>query len=435
MNILFKDIDILTMDGVRDVIFGGFVAVEGDRISYVGEQPPRGIMAQRVVSGQGKLLMPGLVNAHTHLPMTALRGYADDLPLDKWLFDRVFPVEDRLDGKSVLVCTLIGIAESIAAGTTSVSDMYFFCDAIAAAVAKSGIRANLSRGVTYTGEQPFSAEACAGWAESLEFAEKWHNAESGRIKTDFAVHAEYTTRPDVWETVAAFAREKNLRLHFHLSETKKEHDEAVAKYGKTPARLFYEAGLLSPRALAAHCVWVTEEDMDLLAQSGTSVVSCPCSNLKLGSGIAPLAALASKGINIALGTDGSASNNSLDMFGEMKTAALLQKGVSLKPGLFPALEVIRVATAGGAKAQGRENEIGMIKEGYAADIIMLDLDRPALTPCHEPASAAVYSARGGDVELTMVSGEILYEKGAFTTIDWERLKYEFFSVAKRLFAE
>ncbi len=432
MNILFKNIDIVTMDE-PGVIYGGNVVVSDGVISYVGKEMPRCGVIQRVVNGKGRILLPGLINTHTHIPMTAMRGFADDYALSDWLFDHIFPVEDRFDAECVRICAEIGMAEAISGGTTSISDMYYFCDAIASAAESCGIRANIARSVVWDGDGEFSRDACPGWGESIDFCEKWNGRDSGRIKTDVSVHAEYTSNPKVWEAVAQYARDNDLCVQVHLSETKSEHLKAKEKYGATPARLFHDAGLLNKKTVAAHCVWLEDGDIELLAESGTSVAHNPVSNLKLGSGIAPVAKMASAGINVALGTDGVASNNSHDMFEEMKAAALLQKGVNLDPTLIPAIKALEMATVNGAKSQAR-TDIGKIKAGMAADLIVLDATKPSLTPCHDPLSSIVYSARGSDVEMTMVCGRLLYEKGELLTIDWEKLRHDFYkTVAPRLF--
>ncbi len=431
MNTLFKNIDIVTMDEDLGVIYDGCVLTSDGKISYVGKEAPEGILVQKVIYGRGKLLMPGLVNAHTHLPMTAMRGYADDAKLDDWLHNYIFPVEEKWDAKSIGICAQMGMAEAISSGTTSFSDMYFFCDAIADAAKQAGMCANLSRGLTC--KDAFDADSHEGWQETLELMDKWHNHDGGRIKIDLSVHAEYTSNRDLWEQVAALAADRDLGVHFHLSETQAEHESAKKKYGATPAELFERAGLLTEKSLAAHCVWVEERDMEILAAKGVSIAHCPISNLKLGSGMAPIVKLQNAGINVAIGTDGVASNNSQDMFEEMKTASLIQKGVHLDPTLLPAYSTLAMATLNGAKAQGRSSS-GKIKVGMDADLIVLNTASPSLTPMHEPHSGIVYAARGSDVELTMVRGKALYEDREFKTIDFEKLRYEFFgSVVKKLF--
>jgi len=222
----------------------------------------------------------------------------------------------------------------------------------------------------------------------------------------------------------AFAEENNLRIHLHLSETQHEHDECVKKYGKTPAGMLNESGVFSRKTTAAHCCWITGDDMDILAANGATAAHCPVSNLKLSSGIAPVIKMRGRGLNVALGTDGVCSNNSHDMFEEIKTAALLQKYVSGDPTALPAYEAVKLATVNGALGQGRENETGRIRAGYDADLIMLNLDSPHLFPLNDPLAAVAYSARGSDVCMTMVQGRILYENGEFKTIDMEKTRSE-----------
>lgn len=425
MNILFKNIDVVTGDG--EVIYNGCVMVSDGVITHVGrDMPEHGGVIQRVVPGRGRLLMPGLYNTHTHLPMTAMRGFADDCPLDKWLNDYIFPVEDKFDERCARICADIAVAEMIRSGTVSFSDQYFFCDQIAAAAACAGLKANISRGIV--GGEDFDPATDTRLKEQIELYDKWNGYDGGRIKIDFAVHAEYTSCPAVWQAVADEANSREAGISFHLSETKGEQERCLAKYGSTPTELFEAAGLLGPRSYAAHGVWCTPEDIALLAQTGTTVCHCPASNLKLGSGIAPAAAMLAAGVNVSLGTDGAASNNSLDMFGEMKLAALLAKGAGLDPSLLPAAEVVSMAARRGAVSQGREN-CGLIREGCDADLVMINTRIPSLTPNHEPYSTAVYAAVGKDVEMTMVRGNVLYEKGEFKTIDWERTREEFFVYA------
>ncbi len=432
MNILFKNIDVITGDG--EVFYNANVMVSDGVITHVGKELPESCgVIQRVVPGRGRLLMPGLYNTHTHVPMTAMRGYADDLPLDRWLNEFIFPVEDKLDARCAEICANMAIAEMIRGGTVSFSDQYFFCDQIASAAANAGMKANISRGVV--GGEDYDVLTDHRMAEQLELYDKWNGYDNGRILVDFAVHAEYASCRPVWDAVASRAAERNAGISFHLSETRSEHERCIEKYGKTPTALFEEAGMLTPKSYAAHGVWCSDGDFEILARCKTSVCHCPASNMKLGSGIARTAEMAKRGINVCLGTDGAASNNNLDMFGEMKLAALLAKGANLNPALLPAEQVIAMATVNGARSQGREN-CGLIRPGYDADLVMINTRIPSLTPNHEPCSTAVYAAVGKDVEMTMVKGAVLYEKGEFKTLDWERTREEFFAyAAPRLFRD
>ena len=260
--------------------------------------------------------------------------------------------------------------------------------------------------------------------EMEEMLKSWHMVDEGRIRLDVGIHGEYTSCPAVWEQNAAYAQKHGLNIHLHLSETKKEQEECIARWGKTPARILADHGVFESRVTAAHGVWITEEDMDLLAEKKATVAHNPVSNLKLASGVAPAARMAEKGVNVALGTDGVASNNSHDLFEEIKLSALLQKGIQGDPRLVPAQQALSWATRGGAFAQGREKECGMLQKGMDADLILVDLSGVATQPVHSPVSALCYSTTGREVILTMVRGRILYEKGEFKTIDVERAMAE-----------
>jgi len=432
LNILFKNIDVITGDG--EVLYNTNVMVSDGVISHVGKDLPESCgVIQRVVPGRGRLLMPGLYNTHTHVPMTALRGYADDLPLDRWLNEFIFPIEDKLDARCARICAEIAIAEMLRSGTVSFSDQYFFCDEIASAAAAAGIKANISRGTV--GGEDFDPTTDTRMREQIALYDKWHGYDNGRIRIDFAVHAEYTSCRPVWEAVAREATDRGAGISFHLSETQGENERCIEKYDATPTELFYKAGLLGKGSYAAHGVWCKDEDMAILAETGTSLCHCPVSNLKLGSGVARIARMQKAGVNVCLGTDGAASNNSLDMFEEMKFAALIAKGPYHRPASLPAEEVVAMASVNGAKSQQRAN-CGLVRVGYEADLVMINTRVPSLTPNHEPYSTVVYAANGKDVEMTMVRGNVLYEKGEFKTLDWERIREEFFAyAAPRLFRD
>lgn len=423
MNLLIRNAEILTCDGNGTAWKRGCMAVQGEKITYVGPDEPAGAF-DRVIDGTDRILMPGLINCHTHVAMTGMRGFADDLALQSWLDDWILPTEDRMNGKCAAVCAGLGMAEMLATGTTSFSDTYFFCDEIAEVVRDSGMKANLSRSLVHFDETAQYDRTCdTRLAEAIALYDRWHNFDHGRIRVDVGVHAEYTSTSVCRRAAAALADEKGIAAHFHLAETKREQQRCVDYHGKTPTRLFYEDGLLTDRALAAHGVWLTEEDLSLFAETGACIVHCPVSNLKLASGIAPVTRMTELGIRVALGTDSVASNNSHDLFEELKLAAILQKGTTLQPEILPAGTVLRMATANGARAQLRE-DCGVLAAGMDADFILLDVSRPGLYPHHDTASAAVYSARGSDVCMTAVRGRILYENGEFTTLDVEKLRAE-----------
>ena len=423
MDMLFCNVAVATADRDGRVLPRAWVGVRGEKIACVSETEPDGFDRARRIDGSGKVLMPGFVNTHSHIPMTLMRGYADDYNLQDWLNNHIFPAEAKLDPRAVKAATYLGIAEMLASGTTSFSDSYFFSDAIADAVAEAGIKANIARSVTSFGET-VEFDRFPGTREEQELKNKWHGYDNGRIKVDAAIHAEYTSSPSLWQALADFAGREGLIMQVHLSETRKEHEECVAKYGKTPAQLFYEYRVFDVPTVAAHCVWVTDEDMGILADKGVTVAHNPVSNLKLASGVARIPEMLRRGVNVALGTDGVASNNNFDMFEEMKLAAVLHKGTCFDPTVVPAAQALVLATANGAKAQGRAEECGCIREGMDADLVLVDFAKPHLAPCHSVVSNLVYAARGADVAMTLVRGKVLYENGNFPTIDMEKVKAE-----------
>lgn len=416
MDTLFSNVTVVTMDERMSVWTNAFVGVTDGKISWLNKKAPEEKPAQ-IIDAAGMVLMPGLINCHTHLPMALLRGYADDLALQEWLNDYIFPREDHLDARSVKAATLLGIAECLRFGITSVSDMYYFSEAEAEAIAESGIKANLSRGTSMFLGDDFDFETFPACQELVALHEKWNGYDGGRIKIEASIHAEYTSSYQLWDALSEYAINNGLGMHVHLSETKKEHEDCVEKYGLTPAQLLDCHHVFDTRTTAAHCVHLSGEDMALLAKRGVSAVHCPVSNLKLASGCADVMGMVKAGMNVCLGTDSVASNNNLDLFEEIKACALMAKGKTGDPTAVPAEAALMMATVCGARAQGREQECGMIKEGLDADLILLDFSQPHLIPCHNVLSQLVYAASGHDVVMTMVRGKILYAAGKYPTID------------------
>ena len=423
MDTLFRNITAVTMADKLPVIPGAYVGVTDGKISYIATTPPQE-PAGRVIDGRGMVLMPGLINCHAHLPMTPLRGYGDDHDLAEWLNDYIFPKEDLWDDRAIRAATLLGLAEMLRFGTTSVSDMYYFSDTICQCVSEVGIKGNIARCVTVF-EDDYCFDTHAPSQELVALKEKWHGHDNGRIQVEASIHAEYTSFDKVWHGLAEYAINERIGMQVHVSETKNEHDSCLEKYGLTPAQILDVYHVWDTRSLAAHCVWLTDEDMDLFARRGVNIVHNPASNLKLASGIAPVRKMLDKGINVALGTDGVSSNNNADLFEAIKLSALLSNGSTLDPTSLTAYEALKLATVRGAKAQGREDECGMIAPGLDADLIMLDFTQPHLIPCHNPISNLVYSASGHDVVLTMVRGNVLYDHGTYPTIDMEGVLREF----------
>lgn len=417
---LFKNCTALLMDDDGTVLENAYVTVEGDHIQAVGTKRPDGVFAEEIDCG-GNVLMPGFVNAHTHLPMTLLRGYGGGCDLQTWLTQYIFPAEDKLDGRAVRAGTALALAELIAAGVTTVADMYMFCDEITEEVVQSGISANIARGSTLF-SPTLDEKTFPACVETRRLAEVWHGYGNGQILVDVSIHGEYTSNPALWTTMADYAKEKNLGMHVHVSETQTEHAGCLERCGTTPIQILNRYGVWDTRAIAAHCVFTTEEDWALMAAKGISCVHNPVSNLKLGSGVAPVPQMKKAGVNVCLGTDGVSSNNNHSMFEEMKLAALLPSGLSHNPMALSPRAALRMATSDGAKALGRKT--GQIAPGFTADLILVDFDRPHLTPCHSVEDNLVYSATASDVIMNMARGRIIYQNGVYHTLDLARIQAE-----------
>ena len=431
MSLLFKNCRILeTRNGDFHEIENGYLGVEGNTIDYIGEMPPEKIYEEeRDMSG--KLLMPGLINTHTHTPMTLLRGVGSDTTLQTWLFEHIFPVEDRLTEADVELGSRLAILEMLSTGTTSFSDMYFMCGGTIRAVAESGIKANIGRPVQSfdENEDPASARMVR---ESLEIFQMWNGAEDGRIRADFSIHAEYTCKTPMARAYSRMCNERGGNMHIHLSETRKEHQECLERYGMTPAAWFESVGAFSSRAFAAHCVAVTDQDIEILKKHNVGVVHNPSSNMKLGSGFSPVQKMLSSGVTVGLGTDGAASNNNLNMFEEMHLASIIHNGHTCDPTVMKPADVLKMATINGARIQGRD-DTGELAAGKKADVIALDLSAPHLRPNCDTLALLCYSAQGSDVCMTMVDGQILYENGQFFTLEKEQIYADVQSAVERLY--
>lgn len=433
-SILLYHCRALLMDEENTLLDPAYVVVEGERIAAVSSTRPQGPFAQEIDCG-GNVLMPGLVNAHTHIPMTLMRGYAGGCDLHTWLNDWIFPAEAKLDDRAVRAGADLALAELIAGGVTTIADMYMHTPAIAQAVLEAGISANLSCGGVYFGAPgDFGPDTCKDCENQRILTEEFHGAGNGQILVDASVHGEYTSNVPLWQWMADYAQRKGLGMHVHVSETQSEHEGSLTRWGLTPFRILDRYGVWDTRAIAAHCVWTTEDDWAGMAEKGVACVHNPVSNLKLGSGVAWIPAMKAAGVPIALGTDGVSSNNNQDMFEEMKFAAVLHNGVTRDPLALLPQDVLAMATREGAKALGRQT--GRIAPGYVADLILVDFTRPHLTPCHSVMDNLVYAAHGSDVVMNMARGKIIYKDGTFLTLDLEKIQAEVKSYAlPRLFGD
>ena len=404
------------------------VLIKNKKIFDITETVPTDFRADETVDCTGNLLIPAFYNAHCHAAMTLFRGYGEDLPLQRWLEEKIFPAEEKLTFRSVYHATTLAIAEMLKSGIASFSDMYMFEDAVAEAVLATGIKANVSRSlVSFDPDIEMGKEN--RMIEAIRLAEWYHGADDGRILVDFSLHAEYTNVPKACAYVADVAKRFKTGMQIHLSETEKEHLECIGRWGKTPTAFFRDTGVLDVPTTAAHGVWLEDGDLAILAEKGATVAHNPVSNLKLGSGVMPIRKLLDAGVNVALGTDGVASNNRLDMLREMQTAAILHKGVNRDPACITARDVLPLATKNGAIAQ-RRFDCGEIKIGNRADLVLLDRSSLHNLPVFDDYAMLAYSAERSDVRMTMVDGRILYRNGEYTSIDEERLRYE----AREVFA-
>ncbi len=411
-DLIIKNGYVITMDPQRRIIEHGSVAVEGGRVKAVGKEIEES--ADTVIDASGKAVLPGLINAHTHLSMTLLRGMADDMAIMPWLQDVIWPAEKRMTEKHCYTGALLGCLEMIKSGTTCFADMYFFMNDVAKAVAKTGLRASLSYGIIEMDDiTRRESEIKAG----EKFVKSHHGAANGRIQAMFGPHAPYTCSPECLTRVKELAKKYEVGIHIHLAETKANVDAMNQRYGKRPVEHLQDLDFLGPEVLAAHCVWLTEEEIGHLRGSGTKPVHNPVSNMKLGSGVAPIPEMLESGIPVALGTDGAASNNSLDMFSEMKFATLLNKSHRSDPTAVPAQAVLEMATINGAKALGLEEEIGSIELGKRADLVLVDLKKPHLTPSHSVVSNLVYNSVGSDMDTVLVNGNAVMQERKVLTLD------------------
>lgn len=411
---LFKDITIL--DEQLDVQKHMYVGTKDKRIAYIGREMPAEDFGD-VYEGKDRVLMPGFYNAHAHSPMALMRGYGENLKLQDWLNTRIFPFEAKLNSDAVYWGTMLCMAESLRYGIVSTSDMYYFVPDIAQAAIDSGAKENISRSLTNFDGTPF--EKMESVKELEEAFTSLNGVADGRVVIEASLHAEYTSDEQTARSLADWCKANGARMHVHVSETKTEHEECKGRHnGMTPVQYLNDCGIFDVPSIAAHCVWIEGEDYDILKEKNVTVATNPCSNLKLASGICNSAELLRRGINLSIGTDSVASNNSLNFIEEMKTLAMIGKVQANDPTVVTPKQVLFAATRGGALAQGRE-DCGIMKVGAKADLITLRTDVPNMHPVHDFVNNIVYSASGSDIDMTMIDGKVLYRDGQFTTIDIE----------------
>jgi 5-methylthioadenosine/S-adenosylhomocysteine deaminase len=418
VSLIIQGAWVLTMNQEHQVFSPGAVALQEDTIVGVGppaELQKRYLPAQVLDYPQG-LILPGLINAHTHAAMALFRGLADDLPLEEWLNKYIFPAESRLTGDFVYWGTKLAVAEMLLSGTTTFCDMYLFADHVARAAADTGIRAVVGE-VLYDFPSPNYGPPAAG----LQFSEDLCRAWQGHplIRVAIQPHAVYTCSPELLEQCGELAEKYDTRLIMHLSETVKEVQDCQRLHGATPVGHLYRLGLLNHRLVADHAVALSVADLMLLGASKAGVAHCPESNMKLASGIAPVAELLRREVAVGLGTDGCASNNNLDLIQEMDTAAKLQKVHCMDPTVLPAPAALELATRGGARVLGLGKEVGTLAPGRKGDLIVIDLDQPHLTPLYDPYSHLVYAATGADVQTVLVNGSIVVRDRRLLSFDLE----------------
>ena len=396
---------IITMNSKYDIIENGYITIKDNKITDIGSGIPKTVT--NLYNAKGRIIIPGFINAHTHLPMTMYRGIADDLPLKTWLEKHIWPAEAKHNNeKNIRKASKLGLEEMIHTGTTTFCDMYFFADTIAEETEKMGLRGVMNEAIL-----DFQTNSYKNINEAFikveEFIKRWEN--SNLITPAVIFHSTYACSKKTLLQIKELASKYNLRLSTHISETESEVKDCTIQQGVSPAEYLHQLNMLTKKTIAAHCVWLTDYEQQIFAKQNASIVHCPTSNLKLGSGIAPIPKYLEKGINVALGTDGCASNNNLDMVEEMRLAALIHKGVNHNSTLIAARQALEMATINGAKALGLEDKIGSIEIGKYADLLLINTDNTFMQPIYNYYSAIVYSMNSSCIDTVMVDGKVLMQ--------------------------
>lgn len=436
LDTLIANVTVVTMNSKMEVLFGANIGIQDGKIASISKAAPKE-PPKTIIDGTGMVAIPGLVNCHTHLATSILRSYTDDLSNAEAL-ETLLKKEAKMDSRCAKAAALLSIAECLRFGVTSVSDLYYYPNATAEAVAESGIKANLAlssyRFIDQNEDFDFDTdEQCQ---ELVRVADKWHGYDSGRIKIDAGIYAEYTSNYRLWEALAGFASEKGLGVQLHLAQTQGEVDSCLDRTGMNPGELLNCHRLFAVPATAAGCAYLEPFEQKLLGKKKVSAVALPLAGAKNGQPCAPILDCVKSGMNVALGTDGAVECGNLDMFEVMRGASLSVRASTGNPAALPSSAALMMATVCGAQAQGRSSECGMLQVGMDADLALVDFTAPHLMPCHNVLNGLVFSAKGGDVAMTMVRGKILYQNGRFPTIDLNAVVEELTTNAiPRLFDE
>lgn len=407
MNILIENVKILTMaDG--EVIINGNIYIENEKIKKITSDKID-FSYDKKIDGKNYLAMPGFVNAHTHVGMSLFRNFSDDVELMTWLNEKIWPLEDKLIEEDVYWASLLSHAEMIMTGTTSFADMYYFEDQTIKALEKSKMRAQISRGLTLEDKDYTKIK------ENIDLFKKYENSQNGRINIALGPHAVYTTDKSYLKEINKYAKKYKMPIHIHLSETKIENDECIKRFGQSPTEVFEECGIFENKTIAAHGVYLSDKDLDILSKYDVSVVHNPSSNLKLSSGFLDCTRVLNKKVNLAIGTDSSASNNNLSMIKEISLTSLVSKYNN--PKNLKAYDVLKMATINGAKALGLDDKIGTLEEGKLADIILIDLNNPNHTPQNNLISSLPYSTFDKDVSYVIINGDLVYDNKKFVYLN------------------
>ncbi len=416
MGIVIENALVVLPEGAEDVIRETSLYIEGDKITGIGGKPA-GFTADKVIDGTDKLVIPGLINCHTHSYMSFMRNVADDLSFMDWLFGTIDPIEQQMTDEDTYWGANLAIIEMMKSGTTCFNDMQMNIHQTTRAVKESGMRAVICRGLVGSGNDEAGQSRLRQAYEERDAAK-----DCDRLTFKLGPHAPYTCDDEFLKIVAAEAKKEKMGIHVHLSESESEISQIQEKYGCTPIALAEKCGIFDVPAIAAHCVQVTDEDISILKRKNVSVVTNPASNMKLGNGFAPIAKMLDAGVNVCLGTDGAASNNCLNMFHELSLLTLIHKGTGKTPQCVSAKEGFRIATINGAKALGLEKEIGSVEVGKKADLAILDLNTPSLTPRNNLIAGLSYSANGSEVDTVIINGQVTMENRKLLTMD-EKLVY------------